>query len=124
MPASAVQAPDRTSRTASRRLAPMGQNPVREEKTMHLSAYHFEGDPARLVVAHDEMTAKFPIEALPLHVCVRTVDGILVLDACPTWADAVAFQQSADFKQALAEVGLPTPRIESVGEIASTVGIA
>lgn len=91
---------------------------------MHLSAYHFEGDPARLVAAHDEMTAKFPIDALPLHICVCTADGILVLDACPTSADAEAFQQSAEFTEALAQAGLPTPRIELVGEITSTVGVA
>ncbi len=91
---------------------------------MHLSAYHFDGDPARLAVAHDEMTAKFPPEALPLHICVRTADGILVLDACPTRGDAEAFQQSAEFAAALAEVGLPTPRVESLGEISSTMGVA
>ena len=31
---------------------------------MYLSAYHFDGDPARLAVAHDEMTAAFPPEDL------------------------------------------------------------
>lgn len=91
---------------------------------MHLSAYHFAGDPDRLAAAHDVMTARFPAEALPLHVCVRTADGILVLDGCPTKADAEAFQQGAEFAEALAQAGLPSPRIESLGEIWSTVGVA
>jgi hypothetical protein len=90
---------------------------------MHLSAYHFEGDRSRLAEAHDEMTAKFPPGALPLHLCVKTRDGILVLDACPTRADAEAFQQGAEFAAVLAAVGLPTPRFESLGEIWSTVGV-
>lgn len=90
---------------------------------MHLSAYHFRGEPTRLAEAQDRMTARFPIEALPLHLCVRTADGILVLDACPTRADADAFHQSAEFADALAAAGLPTPRVESLGEIWSTVGV-
>lgn len=91
---------------------------------MYLSAYHFAGSPIRLAEAHDEMTARFPREVIPLHLCVRTRDGILVLDACPTRADADAFQRSPEFAAALAAVGLPTPRIESLGEIWSTVGVA
>jgi hypothetical protein len=91
---------------------------------MHLTAYHFTGDPAALAAAHDEMTAKFPLDALPLHLCVQTGDGILVLDGCPTAADAEAFQRSPEFAAALADVGLPTPRIESLGEIWSSEGVA
>jgi hypothetical protein len=91
---------------------------------MHLTAYHFTGDPSALAQAHDEMTARFPLDSLPLHLCVTTADGILVLDACPTAADAMAFQQSPEFAAALADAGLPAPRVESVGEIWSTVGVA
>lgn len=90
---------------------------------MHLSALYFDGDPTRLAEAHDQLAARFPAEALPLHLCVRTAAGILVLDACPTRADAEAFQQSAEFAGALAAAGLPTPRVESLGEIWSTVGV-
>ncbi len=90
---------------------------------MHLAAYHFAGDPATLAAAHDEMTAQFPPEALPLHLCIKTGEGILVLDACPTRADAEAFQRSDVFAAALAGAGLPTPRFEHLGEIWSTVGI-
>lgn len=91
---------------------------------MHLSAYHFAGDPVRLAEAHDDMTARFPREALPLHLCVQTRDGILVLDACPTRADAEAFQRSPEFAAALVAAGLPAPRVEALGEIWSTVGVA
>jgi hypothetical protein len=95
-----------------------------KETTMYLSAYHFTGDSAALARAHDEMTARFPLDSLPLDLCVKTGDGIVVFDACPTAADAVVFQQSPEFAAALAEAGLPTPRIESVGEIWSTVGVS
>jgi hypothetical protein len=102
----------------------MGRTTVWKETTMHLSAYYFEGDPATLAAAHDEMTAKFPPDALPLHLCVRTSTGITVFDACPTKADAEAFRNGPEFAAVLADVGLPTPRYESVGEITSTVGVS
>jgi len=91
---------------------------------MPLSAYHFTGEPAALARAHDEMTARFPRDALVLHLCVTTGEGIVVLDGCPTAADAAAFQQSPEFAAALAQAGLPAPRIESVGEIWSTMGVS
>ena len=91
---------------------------------MYLTAYRFDGDSATLAEAHDAMAAQFPTDALDLHVCIKTATGILVLDGCPTAEDAIAFQQSPEFAAALADAGLPNPRIESLGEIWSSVGVS
>ena len=91
---------------------------------MYLSAYHFEGDPDALVLAHDRLTAQFPPEALSAHLCIQTPRGILVLDGCPSRAVAEAFAESPDLASALAAAGLPTPRFEPLGELWSSVGVA
>ena len=84
---------------------------------MFLSAYHFGGEPAALATAHDRLCERFPPEPLDLHVCVLVEDGITVLDACPSREVFGAFSQSAGFRQALAEAGLPQPRLEPLGEV-------
>ncbi len=86
---------------------------------MFLSAYHFAGDPAELVAAHDRLYQQFPPESLDLHVCVRTADGISVFDACPSRAVFDEFSQSAEFRAALADAGLPQPRLAPIGEVDS-----
>ena len=86
---------------------------------MFLSAYHFAGDPAELAAAHDRLYQQFPPESLDLHVCVRTAEGIAVFDACPSRAVFDEFSQSAEFRAALADAGLPQPRLEPIGEVHS-----
>jgi hypothetical protein len=84
---------------------------------MYLTAYRFDGDPTALAAAHDEMTAGFQLSSLDLHLCLTTEDGIIVLDGCPSREVAEAFQQGEAFRHAISAAGLPTPRIESLGEI-------
>jgi hypothetical protein len=84
---------------------------------MYLTAYHFDGDPAALTAAHDRMVAHFPPGDRDLHLCVATDAGIVVLDTCPSREVALAFQRSPEFADAVASSGLPTPRIEPVGDI-------
>ena len=81
---------------------------------MHLSAYHFDGDPTRLGRAHDEMTADVPAggAAACTSACGPPTASWSSTPA-PARADAEAFQQSPEFAAALAEAGLPTPRVES-----------
>ena len=69
------------------------------------------------MAAHDALCQKFPPEVLDLHVCVRTQEGIVVFDACPSRADFVAFSNSAEFRQAVADARLPEPRLEPLGEV-------
>lgn len=84
---------------------------------MFLSAYHFDGDPSRLVAAHQRLLERFPLEALDLHLCVTTDSGIVVFDACPSRAVHEQFSRSPDFLGAVVAAGLPTPRIEPLGEV-------
>ena len=91
---------------------------------MYLAAYHFTGDPVALLKAPDRVMETYDGESLDLHVCVPQVDGVLVLDACPTRADFEQFSRSQEFRAALSAVGLPEPRIEGVGEVHTIQGSA
>ena len=84
---------------------------------MFLSAYHFEGDAAALVEAYDRMRALFPPDALVFHACVVADAGITVFDGCPSRADFATFSTGPQFRGAVAAAGLPTPRIEPLGEV-------
>jgi len=90
---------------------------------MFLGAYTFDGDPAELVPAYDRLLASFPAGALPLHVCVTRDDGITVFDACPSRAVFAAFSTGPEFAGAIAAAGLPSPRVEQLGDVhAARVG--
>ena len=84
---------------------------------MILSAYHFAGDPDALMESHRRMMELFPPSGLDLHIAVTHDRGITVYDACPDLATQQAFVTSPEFHGAIAEVGLPTPAIEIVGEV-------
>lgn len=88
---------------------------------MFLTRYDYTGNTDSLVEAHDRMLAVFPPEILDLHVLIRTTDGITVLDGCPDEATARSFSTGAEFAQASAGVGLPTPRIEYLGDVSSVI---
>lgn len=88
---------------------------------MFLDAHHFEGEPADLAAAHDRLAATYSSESLAWHVCAVGEQGIVVVDACPSRADFEAFSRSAEFLGALAEVGLPEPRIVPLGEMRSAI---
>lgn len=87
---------------------------------MFLSAYHFDGDPAQLAAAHDRLLTVFPPDSFSLHICVTGERGIVVLDACPTREVFEEFHRSAEFLTALADAGLPQPRVEPLGTVHST----
>ena len=89
---------------------------------MYLAAYHFDGDPERLSAAHDTMIAALPADNFALHLCVTRADGITVFDSCPSEADFVAFQADPGFRAAIADAGLPEPRIEPIGEVHALLG--
>jgi len=84
---------------------------------MFLGAYHFEGDPAELLEAHDRVMTGLPAEEVELHICVATDHGITVLDACPNQETFEAFSTSAEFLGAVRAVGLAPPRVEALGEV-------
>ena len=84
---------------------------------MFLGSYAFEGDPAELVPAYERMLAQVPEEDVGLHVCVVREHGLLVLDSCPTRAAFDAFTSGPAFAAAVADAGLPHPRIVHLGEV-------
>ena len=84
---------------------------------MILSSYHFDGEPDTLIECHRQMMKLFPPAGLVLHVAVSNNRGITVFDACPDLATQQAFVASPEFRGAIAQVGLPEPRIEILGEV-------
>jgi hypothetical protein len=84
---------------------------------MFLSVYHFDGDPATLHSAHDRLLTTYPIGPTDLHLCLAREHGISVVDSCPSRDVFEAFSVSPEFRSALAEVGLPEPRVQPLGEV-------
>lgn len=84
---------------------------------MYLTAYRFAGDPAELLRGHDRLLAAIPAENVDLHLVVVGDAGITVLDACPSRAVFEEFSTSPGFRAALADAGLPAPRIEPLGDV-------
>jgi len=84
---------------------------------MILSAYQFQGDPESLLDCHRRMMELFPPAGLDLHLAISHDRGMTVYDSCPDLATHQAFVASPEFAGALAQVGLPTPTIEVLGEV-------
>ncbi len=84
---------------------------------MILSAYHFSGDPDALMECHHRMMELFPPSGLDLHIAVTHDQGLTVYDSCPDLPTQEAFVASPEFRGAIAQVGLPSPTIEVLGDV-------
>jgi hypothetical protein len=84
---------------------------------MILTAYHFDGDPEALVESHRRMVELFPPDSLDVHLAISHEHGLTVYDACPDRATQQAFAASPEFGATLAQVGLPSPTIEVLGDV-------
>ena len=84
---------------------------------LYLGAAHFDGDPGELLPAYHRMLERFGIDTLDVHLCIARDDGLTVFDACPTKAVHQEFTGGDMFRQAIAEAGLPAPRIEGLGDV-------
>jgi hypothetical protein len=84
---------------------------------MILSTYEFEGDPETLMDCHHRMMEMYPPSGLDLHIAVTHERGLTVFDSCPDLPTQEAFVASPEFRSAIAQVGLPTPTIEVLGEV-------
>jgi hypothetical protein len=84
---------------------------------MILSAYHFEGDSESLMDCHHRMMELFPLAGFDLHIAVTHERGLTVYDSCPDLATQEAFVASPEFRGTIAQVGLPAPIIEVLGEV-------
>ena len=84
---------------------------------LFLGAYHFDGDPAELLPAYHRLLEMFPPDSLVLHLCVVRDGGLTVFDACPSREVHAEFVRSPGFTGAVESCGLPTPRIEGLGDV-------
>ena len=85
--------------------------------SMYLGAVYFDGDPGELLPAYHRMLEKFGLETLDVHLCITTDAGLTVFDACPTREIYEEFTRSETFLGAIAEAGLPAPRVSGLGNI-------
>jgi hypothetical protein len=76
---------------------------------MHASIWRFTGDPDRLLRSYDAMLTDIPSAGMRLHLCLRTPDGIVIVDTCPS---REAFEQFAagPFPALRNRHGLPEPK--------------
>jgi hypothetical protein len=86
---------------------------------MFLGSYAFEGDPAELLPAYEQMTAQITAGDIGLHVCIVREHGLLILDSCPSRAAFDEFAASDAFAFAVRDAGLPHPRVVHLGEVHS-----
>ena len=84
---------------------------------MYLGAAYFDGDPGELLPAYQRMLDKFGLEALDVHLRITTDAGLTVFDACPTREIYEEFIRSETFLGAIAEAGLPEPRVSGLGDV-------
>jgi hypothetical protein len=75
---------------------------------MYASIWRFTGDPDELARRYDAMRAGIPSESTRLHLCLRTPNGIVIVDTCPS---REAFEQFATgpFPALRSRYGLPEP---------------
>ena len=85
--------------------------------SLYLGAVHFDGDPGALLPGYHRLLEGFGIHNLDVHLCVVRDDGLTVFDACPTKAVYEEFTTSDMFLGAVADAGLPAPRVEGLGDI-------
>ena len=76
---------------------------------MHASIWTFTGDPDELLRRYDAMVAEIPPANLKLHLCLRGIDGIVLVDTCPTKDIFQAFVGSDELRALRARHGLPEP---------------
>jgi hypothetical protein len=75
---------------------------------MHASIWRFRGDPEELLRGYDAMVAEVPAESMRLHLCLRSDDGIVILDTCPSRETFVSFSDGP-FRALRERHGLPEP---------------
>lgn len=76
---------------------------------MHASIWQFRGDPDALTSAYESMLAAIPAESMRLHLCLRTDDGLIMIDTCPSQEVFAAFAHGEAFRSLREACGLPEP---------------
>lgn len=76
---------------------------------MHCSLWTYHGDPDELVARYEAMIAEIPSEAMQLSVCLRTPQGIVIVDTCPSKEAFDEFVGSDGLRALQARHGLDRP---------------
>ena len=77
--------------------------------SVHCSLWTDRGDPDDLAARYEAMMAEIPPEAIQFAACIRTPDGIVIIDTCPSKEVFDEFVASEGFQALLARHGLDTP---------------
>ena len=75
---------------------------------MHASIWTFRGDPEQLLDAYDALIAEI-LPVVQLHLCLRTPDGVLLVDTCPDRDAFERFVAGDNFRALRERHGLPDP---------------
>jgi hypothetical protein len=51
---------------------------------MHASIWRFAGYPDELLRSYEAMVSEIPAANMQLHLCLRDLDGIVLVDTCPS----------------------------------------
>jgi hypothetical protein len=86
---------------------------------MHASVWTFTGDPDDLLRRYEAMLADIPGSSMLVHLCMRTNDGIVVVDTCPSETAFQAFSTTT-FPILRAKHALPTPEQVQDGPVHAT----
>ena len=78
---------------------------------MHASIWKFTGDTDDLTRRYDALVEEMPTTEFTAHLCLRTPDGIMIVDTCPTVEVFQAFATGDQFRSALRRHGLPDPEL-------------
>jgi hypothetical protein len=84
---------------------------------MFLGAYRFVGDPTELAATYDRFMTRFSDDQFLVHICVKTDEGLVIYDTCPSRADFHAFSTDPLILAAMQEAGLRDPQVEEIGEV-------
>ena len=76
---------------------------------MHCSLWTYRGDPDELVTRYEAMIAEIPVEAMQFAACLRTPDGIVIVDTCPSKEVFDEFVASEGLQALMQRHGLDRP---------------
>ncbi len=77
-----------------------------------------------MIPAYESPVDSLPGDAFELHVCVPDDAALAVFDSCPSREVFEGFITSTGFAEAVAAAGLPSLRMEPLGDFVQTLGKA
>jgi hypothetical protein len=90
---------------------------------MHSSVWTYHGDPDDLARRYEAMIAEIPADAMQFAACLRTPDGIIFVDTCPSKEVFDDFVASEELQALLARHGLDRPdRLDDHPVVAAFAG--